>query len=79
MRLKISDGDLVLVSFPTGIYKGSDPYKAISDSILTWVKNRGLNNVSITTICGPGTELTFQVLSVNDVFEQEVLNGNKRD
>lgn len=80
MRIKVSDGDLIIVGMPTiDVSTTQTPRKQmeeICDSIGEWTKTRGLSNVRIMAINGRSTHgITIDVLSVNDCFENQVLNA----
>jgi len=74
-HLKITDGDCLIVTvtmeggakqeFLTGINKG----------MKAWCAKRGLNDVTILMYghTGPHLDIDIKILSVNNVFENEVL------
>lgn len=72
MRLKISDGDLLFVSYPKDT--SDQGKKLLSKAINDWCKGKGLNNVDSYLVASAiDSGISFSVLSVNDVFEETVL------
>jgi hypothetical protein len=72
MRIKVSDGDLLLVEY--GGQPTQEHVDALFDDIEMWLKERGLDNVSTTMMAHPEvTGIKISVLSVNDLFEEQVL------
>lgn len=73
-RLKITDGDLVMIHVPLE-YPDAEGLDLIITAIKSWVNKHGLNNTVLLAV--PCNEFKITVLSVNDVFENEVLKGDK--
>lgn len=73
MRLKIADGDLIIVG-AIDQKSGEKMGKAINE----WLKHRGVNDVEILISFGQGNDpQKITVLSVNDVFQDMVLDGKE--
>ena len=77
-RLKISDGDMVIVTLHGKVdHKFS---RHMVETFEKWINARGLNNVELVMLNSNGggddmskETITVKVLSVNDVFEGTVL------
>lgn len=69
-KIKITDGDLVMVHVPLE-YPDPDGLDLIINVIKKWITTHGMTNV--TTIVVPSKEFKVTILSVNDVFYDEVL------
>lgn len=80
MRVKIGDGDLVLIRVNTEAREAAqDIYRKVSE----WTKSRGLQEVEIHAYHQANTEqvrdfLEITVFSVNDLFEGQVLNSPEK-
>lgn len=74
MRLKVTNGDLLIVHHP---YGGSDFSRdEFEREIRNWLTKRDLGDVKVisTESFNEDVNVTkFSVISVNDVFEDEVL------
>lgn len=69
MRLKVTDGDLIIMSI-------TDQFDAqlltqVTDLLKKWVTARDLKNVTYMIVTS--TVFSITVMSVNDVFEEQVL------
>jgi len=79
MRIKVSDGDLIVV-----VAAGMRDYRAneLRDKINEWLTERGLQSCKLNIICTNNieetTQLNFTVLSVNDIFQEAVLDDKPR-
>lgn len=72
MRLKIAEGDLIII----GAINKATAMK-LGEGINEWLKHRGISDVNIMLGFGEeysNTPATITVLSVNDVFQDVVLN-----
>ena len=74
-NLKVSDGDLILVTL-----HGADERqgRVFKEGLLKWINGRGLKDVTISLSLIRETNnvgMEIVILSVNDVFENKVLNG----
>ena len=72
-RLKITDGDLLIVTCIAG--SNHEFVDKINKSFHAWLKDKGLHNVEIIVAGGGKDQLDIKVLTVNDVFESEFLGG----
>jgi hypothetical protein len=74
-RIKVSEGDCLVctIAAPGGVTQ--EYLNNVNKRIYDWMMKRGLKDVETVFCGGVGTEikLTMQLLSVNDIFEQEVL------
>ena len=69
-NLKVTDGDLLLVHID-----GDSGYNAVHDyreALTRWLRTRSLNNVELLITYGE-SKVTITKVTVNDVFEKEVL------
>jgi len=73
-KMKVSDGDLLLINLG-GNDLTQKHIEFMREKIKRWLLGKGLNNVEIVVTAGAG--ITIGQLSVNDVFENEVLKGDK--
>ena len=71
MRHKITDGDLILVQADEAMSEKN--FAKLGEIIGNWCRSKGLKNVSANLIPTKGSKIEVVVLSVNDVFEEEVL------
>ena len=69
-KLKITDGDLIIVMLNSG--STADFLNRVRDSFQTWLTEKELHNVKVMVASG-GEQMNITVLTVNDVFEDEVL------
>lgn len=72
-KFKITDGDMVMVNLkgkPT-----QDYLNRVRDRLEKWAKAKGLSNVEFL-MSGGDINVQVNVLTVNDVFEDEVLKGD---
>jgi hypothetical protein len=76
-KLKITDGDLIVVNLE-GENVPQSHIERVRDKLDKWCKQRGLENVEIL-IGGGKIKLSVAALSVNDVFEDELLKGETND
>jgi len=77
MHIKVSDGDLIIVVVPGGM--GEKQMRTISDSFSDWVSKRGLQDIMINVYGNTSAiGMDIKVISVNNVFENEVLNNGRR-
>jgi hypothetical protein len=72
-RLKIADGDLLIIHGNKGM--DTDDIRKLGKMVEKWLKSRGLSNVELVATSSDADCVSFSVLSVNDVFEDAVLNG----
>ena len=74
-RIKISDGDMMVVTLG-GDDINHQTMVQIRDNFKKWLVSRGLTNVELGVIRSHSNDdgMTITVLSVNDVFEDTVLN-----
>lgn len=73
-KMKVSDGDLIIVNIgSTDISQKHIEF--MRDRLRKWAAAKGLNNVEFVVTAGSDMSLTQ--LTVNDVFENEVLKGDK--
>ena len=73
-RYKISNGDFIVVS---GCYGGTWSDGARDEFIKNvkgWLSDRGLQECRV--MLTPGEEFVIKTLTVNDIFEDQVLNKN---
>ena len=76
-RLKISDGDLLIVSFPSNF---TDKILGeFRQNLAGWLRSKGLDNVNAIIVTADTPSVTFQSLSVNDVFEDTFLKGKNNN
>ena len=73
-KMKVSDGDLLLINLG-GNDLTQKHIEFMREKIKRWLLGKGLNNVEIVVTAGAG--ITIGQLSVNDVFENEVLKGDR--
>jgi len=73
-KLKITDGDLIVVNLE-GDNVPQAHIERVREKLDKWCKGRGLQNVEIL-IGGGKIKLNIASLSVNDVFEDELLKGD---
>lgn len=72
-RIKISDGDMLVISAGGGSWSDSSRKKLL-DEVGKWLNKRGLHDVEAIMIPNSKSEeTTFNVFSVNDIFEDTVL------
>lgn len=71
VRTRVTDGDLVLVRIPEEWTQATG--KQFETTIGQWFKAKGLTNCQVMMVTSNDKHYEFEVLSVNDVFEQEVL------
>lgn len=70
-RLKISDGDLVIIAHAK--YESST-HRNLIDTIRGWINERGLNvKVVVGDVLPKDSKPEITILTVNDVFDNEVL------
>ena len=74
-NLKITDGDLIIVNLESPDNISMAHIERVRDKIDKWCKSRGLQNVEIL-IGGGKVSMSVTKLSVNDVFEDELLKGD---
>lgn len=75
-RIKVGDGDLVIIKYPEGrSYQASE----IMQEVKHWVEKRGLQEVRIisATSSKEATEIDICVLSVNDMFQDVVIDDKQ--
>jgi hypothetical protein len=74
-KLKITDGDLVIITVTAEGGTKQDFLAGVEKDIRAWLAKRGLGNVFVRTYghTGPKLEIDIKVLSVNNVFEDTVL------
>lgn len=72
--LKVTDGDLLLIHMEGDLSQAH--IERVREKIKKWVEAKGLSNVEIMV---SGGKLNMQIakLTVNDVFEDSVLKGEK--
>lgn len=77
-RIKISDGDLVIVSHSAD--SSSWMAERLGVAIEEWIKARGLQDVKVmhSENQPKGVPTTVTVLTVNNVFDEEVLNNGRQ-
>ena len=75
--LKITDGDLIVVNLE-GDNVPQAHIERVRDKLDKWCKTRGLENVEIL-IGGGKIKFTVAALTVNDIFENEVLKEKHED
>lgn len=73
-NLKITDGDLIVVNLE-GDNVPQAHIERVREKLDKWCKTRGLQNVEIL-IGGGKIKLSVAILTVNDVFEDELLKGD---
>ncbi len=73
-NLKVTDGDLLLVHMEGDLSQAH--IERVREKIRKWIDARGLQNVELIV---SGGKLNMQIakLTVNDVFEDEVLKGDE--
>lgn len=71
-NLKVTDGDLIVFGVPLD-YDDPDGLELIITRLRSWIAGKGLKNTEILVI--PSSKIEITVMSVNDVFEDEVLKG----
>lgn len=74
-RLKITNGDLLFINVTYGTSLSKEWLIELDGKIRKWLASKGLSDVQLEIYGGSGAgfEITYQVLSVNDVFEDTVL------
>jgi hypothetical protein len=74
--LKISEGDLVVIELGECNDENTNKVHLLVDS---WCKARGLTQVQVIVFStsSPPSKFEITVVSVNDVFDNQVLNGRK--
>lgn len=71
MRLKVSDGDLVVIVL--GGEVASFQFTQIRSQFSDWFKKRGLVGVDVVIVGGVDHKgLDIKILSVNDIFDEQV-------
>lgn len=75
INLKVTDGDLLLVHLE-GENMTQHHIQAVREKLTKWAISRGLQNVEFL-ISGGVHKITVTKFTVNDVFENEVLKGDK--
>ena len=75
MKLKVTDGDFILIEHPQEITQESRSH--IAKAIHSWLKSKGLNNVEAMMVSSDVGGFRFTTLTVNDVFENEIIKGDK--
>ncbi len=75
--MKITDGDLVFLTIKGRL--NDDLLSNIRGSFNKWAQSRGLGNCTLVLLSGEGLEVDINSMSVNDVFENTVLNGQTKD
>lgn len=73
-NLKITDGDLIIVNMEGDLSQAH--IERIREKLKKWVDARGLQNVEIL-ISGGKVNMKIAKFTVNDVFEDELLKGDK--
>ena len=71
MRLKVSDGDLIVVYVNAPAER--QVLRDFSDHIKRWAEERGLQGVRVIMLGSETTNTRIEVLSVNDIFEEHIL------
>lgn len=72
-RLKISDGDLIVITMGGELTQSH--MSIIREKFEQWIGERGLQECRVLVMSGVGEEgISIKVLSVNNIFEDEVLN-----
>lgn len=72
-NLKISDGDLIIINLE-GNAITSRHIEAVREKVKKWCSSKGMVNVDVLITAGEH-KMTIGKLSVNDVFENEILKG----
>lgn len=76
MRIKVSDGDLIILKLGGETTHGQQV--AVRAIFEKWVQARGLQGVEVITVkCEGEAGFNIVIMSVNDVFEDQVLNDKK--
>lgn len=74
MRIKVSDGDLIVLKLSGDATHAQQA--ALRQIFEKWVIARGLQGVeAITVKCEGEIGFSVIVMSVNDIFEEQVLDG----
>lgn len=73
-NLKITDGDLIIVNMEGDLSQAH--IERVREKIKKWVDARGLQNVEIL-VSGGKVNMRIAKFTVNDVFEDELLKGDK--
>ena len=76
-RLKVTEGDSILISFTDDI-SNTEYVDALRNNIASWLKSRGMRDVKIITV-PHADRFLITILSVNDVFEEQILKGGDND
>lgn len=72
--LKVTDGDLLIVNLESDEDISYKHIESVRDRIQTWLDKRGLQNVEVI-IGGGRVKTQITKLTVNDVFEEQILKG----
>lgn len=72
--LKVADGDLIIVNMEGDLSQAH--LERIREKLKKWVDARGLQGVEIL-VSGGKVDMRITKLTVNDVFEDEVLKEKK--
>ena len=70
---KVSDGDLIIISGCSEGHWSDHLRREFHDVVKKWASDRGLQECKVVLIPGK-EEINIKVLTVNDIFENEVLN-----
>ena len=73
-KIKVTDGDLLLVNIK-GNGVSQDYMEKFRNRLEKWASKKGLSNVEVM-VSGGDINIDITQISVNDVFEEEVLKGD---
>ncbi len=71
MRVKITDGDLLMVCHSREMT--TEAQSKLGQIINSWLQSKDLKNVSAYLHPVDAKGMSFKVLSVNDIFEEQIL------
>lgn len=72
-KTKVTDGDLIFVTLEGDVDQLMANY--LKTQMESWLKDKGFNNCKVMISGGDGIKINLNILTVNDVFEDEVLKG----
>lgn len=72
-KIKVTDGDLIFVTLEGDVDHQFANY--LKTQVENWLKDKGFTNCKVVISGGDGIKINLNILTVNDVFEDEVLKG----
>lgn len=77
--LKITDGDLLMINLGDADKLTQKHIETYGEHLRKWLKSKQLMNCVVQVSAGYSDQFAVVHYSVNDVFEDELLKGNKSD